>query len=978
VKKNVIKILFVLGITGLSGVGCTSMHAPQKAKPLSSTQIIPTPAWSCTWKGDAENVILEPLSNGTLKVTIKGGQKDHRKGAIISFRTAQWRLGNEAKMTTEITSFDGPIDLAAAVRTDEYYESPRQTIDSRESISVSFDLTANRFMSQHSNWKYTTTVNRKEPVKAVELVLYPVPNKTRTLFIKPVKLTDIHIPTEPGKRAYSNLKIINAKPFEVKVPQFEKFEIQVDITTAYTNPFDPKEIRVDASFVSPSGITNLCPGFLYALSQHPGDPDIWHVRFSPDEPGTWTWQIIARTPTAEESTILETMVCIESADHGSLRISKNHPFYFEYTDGTFFYPIGHNVCWNSPAQYHDQFKKMGENGENWSRIWIAPWNTEIEWTPKDGFYNGLGKYELARAEKLDQIIEEAEKNGLYLQLVLHEHCRLSTTVNSEWANNPYNAKRGGMCAVPKDFLTMEKAKRLAENRIRYLIARYGYSSHVMAWELFNEADFVDAFNLELDAQWHREMAEYIHKTDPHHHMVTTSYISNPNPLTYNLSEIDYTQSHIYAPDVISFFSYIYPFFTEFKKPHFIGEFGRNSKDGVDAEDKTGKVLHSAIWAQFMNPDGGNAMSWWWYDLIDPNNLYDHFKALSQYAEGLDRRTATWSFQTGQFGSNAHVLSLVSENIIHFWMYDTNVLPWSAENRSEYPKLTGTLTLTNIENGTWIREQWDTYTGEMLHAGKLEATENTLALPINAKGPDVAFKLKHKGQATHIPRLVLGPWNPGNRTHTPRYELTIHRTAAPVTIDGNLEEWSTAEQYTALPHDGRSPNDNSLSFSIAHDDTNLYVVARVTDDVILRQKDPGSDFWQDDCVEFWIDALNNTDFFNNMPHNPHCYQINIAPAANGKPTINTAYRNPDWNNKIFPHVEAVSALTSNGYIIEARFPLNVLRGGTTPENPGKIGFNISVCDGDPGKDAGKPIWHHLLWQGEHEWDANEWAAGKLED
>jgi hypothetical protein len=163
--------------------------------------------------------------------------------------------------------------------------------------------------------------------------------------------------------------------------------------------------------------------------------------------------------------------------------------------------------------------------------------------------------------------------------------------------------------------------------------------------------------------------------------------------------------------------------------------------------------HGETVPTFMNPDGGNAMSWWWYDLIDPNNLYYHFKALSQYAEGLDRRTATWSFQTGQFGSNAHVLSLVSENIIYFWMYDTNVLPWSTENRSEYPKLTGTLTLTNIENGTWVREQWNTYTGEMIHAGKFQ-TAMVVASEVEVNRPffpDCLLGMAETGAAVILDR-----------------------------------------------------------------------------------------------------------------------------------------------------------------------------------------------------------------------------------
>ena len=69
------------------------------------------------------------------------------------------------------------------------------------------------------------------------------------------------------------------------------------------------------------------------------------------------------------------------------------------------------------------------------------------------------------------------------------------------------------------------------------------------------------------------------------------------------------------------------------------------------------------------------MSWWWYDLIHPNNLYHHFAALSRFAEGLDRRTASWALQTGRLGAD-RVMALVSRDQILFWMYDPRILPWT--------------------------------------------------------------------------------------------------------------------------------------------------------------------------------------------------------------------------------------------------------------------------------------------------------------
>ncbi|MCZ0212168.1 hypothetical protein OZK63_43170, partial [Streptomyces sp. UMAF16] len=68
---------------------------------------------------------------------------------------------------------------------------------------------------------------------------------------------------------------------------------------------------------------------------------------------------------------------------------------------------------------------------------------------------------------------------------LNHHGQVSTTVNPEWNNNPYNIANGGPCNNTWDFFSNSTAKNLFKNRMRYIIARYGYSNTIMSWELFN-------------------------------------------------------------------------------------------------------------------------------------------------------------------------------------------------------------------------------------------------------------------------------------------------------------------------------------------------------------------------------------------------------------------------------------------------------------------------------------------------------------
>ena len=76
----------------------------------------------------------------------------------------------------------------------------------------------------------------------------------------------------------------------------------------------------------------------------------------------------------------------------------------------------------------------------------------------------------------------------------NNHGQVSTGVNPEWNDNPYNAANGGPATNTWDFFTNATAINLHKNRLRYIIARYGYAQSIQSWELFNEIDWTDQFD----------------------------------------------------------------------------------------------------------------------------------------------------------------------------------------------------------------------------------------------------------------------------------------------------------------------------------------------------------------------------------------------------------------------------------------------------------------------------------------------------
>ncbi|MBN1270060.1 MAG: DUF5060 domain-containing protein [Kiritimatiellae bacterium] len=958
---------------------CQVVSPPPTPAAPPSLNLLSLP-WSHTWSGDAEQLAIERPDNA-LQITFTGKQRINGKGDVVLTPVLGWAITPESTITLQLAASGADVEFALAVKTDQYYESPRRRVPAATNTTVVFNLAASDFKSHLSQWRHTDTIERRALLETVELVLYPASGQSHTLLIQSATLDHGRPPMIPTRPQAAKLALLALAPGAPQVPRFSLHEVSARIAPAYDNPFDPDDVRLDAVFVSPSGEERVCPAFLFAWAQGT-EGDEWRARFSPDEEGEWTWTLRGAAADQAFTSQTQKFVCASSSAHGPVRVAREHPTLFEHADRTFFYPLGHNVCWNSLREYEEQFELMGRNGENWSRIWIAAWNCDIEWTANRSGYGGLGRYNLDNAAKLDLIVNLAERHGLYLQLVLHEHCRVSARTNPEWHNNPYNRALGGPCDQPRDFFTHEEARRFTRNRLRYIVARWGYSSHVLAWELFNEVDLSDDFEFNADTAWHKEMSEYLHAVDPHRHPVCTSYMSRPNANVCRMASIDYLQSHIYLPDIVRAFHQLYEAYQPFGKPHFIGEFGRHTQDGVDAADSEGRLLHAGLWTQFMLPSGGNAMSWWWYDLIHPRNLYRRFAALARFAEGLDRRRHDWQRQTGRAADDHdhrwHVLALTDANAVMLWMYDPEIFPWSEKPMSATAGFSGTLVIEQAGDGPWTVEQWDPHEGRCLNTFALQAADGVLRIPVESARPDAALRLTRKEPARggETPRLVLQAWNPASESTRPREHIGIPSLKLPVSIDGDLSDWANFPAVSFAPADGTPPEDHSLAFSLGHDGEHLYVAARVTDDAVVR-RNHGEPLWKDDGLELWIDSRFDGGYFCNMPNNPGCYQINLAPAAGDPyPLEHIIYRHPTLEHTRLAGIEAASRLTGTGYEMEVKVPLAVLRAGVPADEMGRIGLNLSSCDADPTN--GDPSWQHLLWQGVEEFDAAQWSVATFEE
>jgi len=430
--------------------------------------------------------------------------------------------------------------------------------------------------------------------------------------------------------------------------KYWKFEITVEMTANYVNPFDWDQVTLQGHFTSPSGDHIYVDGFYYQdflLNEpdpvSPTDDPVWKIRFSPDEIGTWTYELICSDGTGTTYSGTYTFVCINSSVPGY--ISNANQYFQEFDDGTPFFPIGMSIPWNLGDggfyTYETWMDSLAMNEANFVKIIMAPWSFGIEWDN-----TGLGNYtdRLNVAFWIDRLLNKAETEEMYLQLCLLVHNEISSESSNEWASSPYNIQNGGPCNNTWDFFTNSEAERFYKRRIRYINARWGYSPYLSSWELLSETDNTGDFDDHRSSinNWLIETADYIDSLDINNHLVSTSYAFFENDAEmWNNDVMDFTHIHRYnnSNDLeLKLNAGTRQYLDDFGKPNIIGEFGLDHDPVLaGALDPNGISLHNSFWATSLSGSLGAAVAWHWDSYIDEQDLYYHFRPVSTFMHSID-------------------------------------------------------------------------------------------------------------------------------------------------------------------------------------------------------------------------------------------------------------------------------------------------------------------------------------------------------
>lgn len=599
---------------------------------------------------------------------------------------------------------------------------------------------------------------------------------------------------------------ISEPTFPGSVNLFDLYEIAFQLGN-YANPYNPEVIDVFAEFTDPNGQKHTVNAFYYedySFTKYSGyekakaNPkgDGWRVRFTPTLTGTWHFALHAKDQKGETEMTSSggksfTFDC-KAVETGKGFITKANARYLKrdvVKDGRrqshSFFPVGPNVAWYLCKAYYDYTTPMGiyeyekyidslSGNANYMRVWLSRYQYLSLYGPeytqgtKDNpvvyFDSSINQKDAA---EFDHILRYATEHGITIMPCIFTFGDFTVKGTdskgpSKWAYNPYHTILG--LEQPHEFFSDREARRITKNLFRYIVARWGYSPQIVAWELWNEVSNMD-IDISMNRyqrkvnKWHKEMADYVRSIDPFDHLVTTS-MGNPTEkwqLYETLFEpFDFAQRHNYQnidkAKSSDQFSYILLNLTNEGRelypstPFFIGEFGFGdiSHETFKSKDPHAVDLHNSLWSSLFSGAMGPASFWYW-NILSKSNLFGVHKPVYVFCENLPipsasftaHTTGTKQKRTLSFPNNLETYYMIngSEDTIYGWSQDTAFCYQSLRHFTEKTKS------SHFEKDATVDRKGYLYTMNASKKPQPSSNSNTITLPISQQAVGTEYVVR---------------------------------------------------------------------------------------------------------------------------------------------------------------------------------------------------------------------------------------------
>jgi hypothetical protein len=454
--------------------------------------------------------------------------------------------------------------------------------------------------------------------------------------------------------------------------QYTKAEFDILLKTNWQDPYNSSNVALDMELTAPSGKKLKLPCFY--VSGASGSESKWKARFMAQETGTYRYKfILTNNEQSMDETDPASFKSVKSDKKGILR--PNDYWTFKYDNGKPFRGIGENIGWdprsydNQKYSYEYMLKILGDNGGNFFRCWMNSNTLPVDWkttrNPKR-YQNSKSRFNESGIRRMEQLVNMCDSLGIHMMLCMETH---GAFLASGWDINPYNIKEGGPAKTPYDFFTLDEAKKMYREKLRFLVARWGYSPAIGVWEFFNEIDNAmfgtsqykpdPPLPHKVITDWHREMSDYLRSIDLFGHLISTSISHRDVEGMNDLPSMDFNQKHIYG-GTGNVNKTIKTYIARHNKPYVIGEFSFEWDWNKDFEKIAADMISDwkrGLWYGLFSPTPVLPMSWWW-EYFDEKGLKPYFKNVREIHD-LMLEKGSGSFEEWQIGSSSGDLRIFS-------------------------------------------------------------------------------------------------------------------------------------------------------------------------------------------------------------------------------------------------------------------------------------------------------------------------------
>ena len=563
----------------------------------------------------------------------------------------------------------------------------------------------------------------------------------------------------------------------LRVPTGKRWSLSLRPEPYPENPFDPAEFSLELSVTQPDGAVRKFNGFhdepVQAVDRGDREEFVstgaprFVVRYRPGSAGKHQLHLTAHWRDGRTVEMaLPDMLASGAPWDDIVHVDAKDPRFFS-AGGKFVWPVGCNL--NSTYDTRSQsalatkltphrgsftreayLARLIAAGGNGCETWLSPWNLGLEWIPDWPGFRGTGRYHLGHAWAFDQFLEQAEKNGMRVNVSIFNHgmARAGGGTEEDWRYHPYNRSNGGWLDIPAGLFTDERAFAQQQQLFRYLAARFGDSPAILGWKLWAEVNLAQAPNEKI-VDWHGRASAALHAVDPWNHPVTSHWCGDWTAADLAIIAhpgINYATIDAYHGDETAIAELLNAStrdplrgrqgLAKTGKPILVTEFGGNA--GGTSQQRMEAEYVIGPWAGLVSGHAGAPMLWW-FEWLDQGERFGIYGAVNRYLAGEDLR-----------GAEAQCVApkaLDGDLWCRAWSRPGRMLgyvldrPWGLNGGPGHPQTGVTIEVSDdAKAGTMHLEWWNADLGSIITEKTIEHPGGKLVIAAPTFSRHLAYKL----------------------------------------------------------------------------------------------------------------------------------------------------------------------------------------------------------------------------------------------